>query len=136
LNFFFFVEAEYSVERNKAYVPMLMQTCYKPDGWLGLIIGSKLYIDFSKLPFDEALHLLLREIEAVRISLGVDGFDQTSGKDYFLLFNFEFFLYPFSVSTSTYSITTMDSSFTYHRNVNDWNADDVIDWLHHEKLEM
>ncbi len=108
----------------------------KAAGWLGIINGPKLHIDFSKLPFDEALHLLLREIEAVRISLGVDGFDQTSGKDYFLLFNFEFFLYPFSVSTSTYSITTMDSSFTYHRNVNDWNADDVIDWLHHEKLEM
>jgi hypothetical protein len=52
----------------------------KALGWLGIINGSKLHIDFSKLPFEEAFHLLIREIESIRISLGVDGYDQTSSK--------------------------------------------------------
>jgi hypothetical protein len=76
-NFFFFSEAEYSVEQNKASIPMIMQSGYKPSGWLGIINGSKLHIDFSKLSFDEAFQLLVREIEAVRISLGIDDNDQT-----------------------------------------------------------
>lgn len=71
------IEAEYSVEQNKASIPMIMQTGYKPSGWLGIINGSKLYIDFSQLPFEEAFNLLIREIEAVRISLGVDMNDRT-----------------------------------------------------------
>ncbi len=54
---------------------MLMQSGYKAAGWLGIINGSKLHIDFSKLPFDEAFNLLLREIEAVRASLGADEID-------------------------------------------------------------
>ncbi len=54
-----------------------MQTGYRPQGWLGIINGAKLYIDFSQLAFDEAFHLLIREIEAVRISLGADESDRT-----------------------------------------------------------
>lgn len=69
---FTFIEAEYAVERNKASIPMLMQSGYKPLGWLGIINGSKYHIDFSALPFDEAFNLLLREIEAVRVSLGAE----------------------------------------------------------------
>lgn len=68
-----FIEAEYSVECNKISIPMMMQAGYKPSGWLGIINGSKLQIDFSTLSFDEALSLLIREIDAVRISLGADG---------------------------------------------------------------
>jgi len=72
-----FIEAEYSVEQNKASIPMIMQTGYKPLGWLGIINGAKLHIDFSQLPFEEAFNLLIREIEAVRISLGADVNDRT-----------------------------------------------------------
>jgi hypothetical protein len=59
---------------------MLMEQGYKPLGWLGIIKGSNLHIDFSKLSFEVAFRSLLREIEAVRISSGVDADDRTSGK--------------------------------------------------------
>lgn len=59
---------------------MLMQPGYKAAGWLGIINGSKLYVDFSAGLFDEAFKLLLREIEAIRISLGVDCTQQMSGR--------------------------------------------------------
>ncbi|CAF4317218.1 unnamed protein product, partial [Rotaria socialis] len=113
------LEAEYSVERNKAYIPMLMQNGYKADGWLGLINGSKLHIDFSQIQFDEPFNLLVREIEAVRVSLGVDGHDRTSSM----------------YSYDNQYLTTIDHSFNYIQNVNEWNADDVVEWLNREKLE-
>jgi hypothetical protein len=74
---------------------MLMQSGYKAAGWLGIINGSKLHIDFSKLPFDEAFNLLLREIEAVRASLGADEINRTNSKYNHTLsvFHFQFNLY-------------------------------------------
>ena len=56
-----------------------MQADYKPLGWLGIITGAKLQIDFSTLLFDEAFNLLIREIEAVRISLD-DAENNQNGK--------------------------------------------------------
>ena len=50
----------------------------KANGWLGIINGSKLHIDFSQLQFDHAFDLLVREIENIRLSLGADGCYQTS----------------------------------------------------------
>lgn len=65
------------MEQNKISIPMLMQTGYRPQGWLGIINGAKLHIDFSQLPFDQACQLLVREIEAVRTSLEVDAIEQS-----------------------------------------------------------
>lgn len=60
---------------------MLMQAGYKAAGWLGIINGSKLYVDFSTVAFDEAFNLLIREIEAIRMSLGADGImEQSTGR--------------------------------------------------------
>jgi len=50
----------------------------KAGGWLGIINGSKLHIDFSKHQFDDAFNSLLREIEFVRRSLGADQIDRTT----------------------------------------------------------
>jgi hypothetical protein len=78
------------MERNKASIPMIMQPGYKAGGWLGIINGSKLHIDFSKHQFDDAFNSLLREIKAVQRSLGADQIDQaTTSKEIF--FNFQLF---------------------------------------------
>jgi len=114
------LEAEYSVEQNKASIPMIMQSGYRPLGWLGIINGAKLHIDFSQLPFDEAFNLLVREIEAVRISLGLDDDDQTVAM-------------PVNNQITT---TTMDNSWFEPQSGHDWNSDDVIEWLNREKLEI
>jgi len=40
-----------------------MQRYYKPDGWLGILIGAKLYINFDgKYEFDVASEMLLKEL--------------------------------------------------------------------------
>ncbi|XP_064596403.1 uncharacterized protein LOC135463013 [Liolophura sinensis] len=56
-------EAEYTFQLRKDYIPIMMQKRYRPDGWLGLILGAKLYIDFSgKYPFEKSVNGLLKEL--------------------------------------------------------------------------
>jgi hypothetical protein len=114
-----------------------MQSGYRPLGWLGIINGAKLHIDFSQLPFDEAFNLLVREIEAVRISLGIDENDQT-GKynNYFVKTVLKLCLYLVAMSVNNQITTTMDNSLSHSLNVQELTADDVIEWLNREKLEM
>lgn len=40
-------EAEYAFQMRKRIVPVLMETNYKPTGWLGALLGTKLYFDMS-----------------------------------------------------------------------------------------
>ncbi|CAF4833588.1 unnamed protein product [Rotaria socialis] len=60
------LEAEYATELRKPCIPCLMQPRFRPYGWLGIIKGAKLHVDFATLPFEEAFALLIREIEIIR----------------------------------------------------------------------
>lgn len=31
-------------------IPLMMEPGYTPDGWLGIVLGSKLWMDFRKEP--------------------------------------------------------------------------------------
>ncbi|CAL1526589.1 unnamed protein product [Lymnaea stagnalis] len=56
-------EAEYAFFLKKPMIPLIMQEKYKPDGWLGILLGSKIFYDFSgKYSFDDKIEDLIREI--------------------------------------------------------------------------
>ncbi|XP_059157845.1 uncharacterized protein LOC131942130 [Physella acuta] len=56
-------EAEYAFSLHKDIIPLMMQLQYTPDGWLGILRGSKIFYDFSgKYPFDAKMDELIREI--------------------------------------------------------------------------
>ncbi|XP_046350495.2 uncharacterized protein LOC124131329 [Haliotis rufescens] len=56
-------EAEYAFDLRKPIIPLVLQRGYKPDGWLGLIKGAKLFFDFSgKYPFDQKASELIKEL--------------------------------------------------------------------------
>ncbi|CAF0864120.1 unnamed protein product [Rotaria sordida] len=59
-------KAEYTTELRKPCIPCLMQPRFRPYGWLGIIKGAKIHVDFATLPFEEAFALLIREIETIR----------------------------------------------------------------------
>ena len=40
-------EAEYTYKLGKDIIPLMMQRNYKPDGWLGMLLGTKFWIDFQ-----------------------------------------------------------------------------------------
>ena len=56
-------EAEYAVQQDKPIIPLIMERGYKPDGWLGIILGSKIFIDFTKYDLKECIRRLLKEID-------------------------------------------------------------------------
>ncbi len=56
-------EAEYTFQLKKPILPMMMQRHYKADGWLGMLLGAKFYINMDgKYDFEEAFQMLLREL--------------------------------------------------------------------------
>ena len=58
-----YVEAEYTFQLHKDIIPLMMESKYKPDGWLGFIVGSKFWIDFSeKHKLDTNADKLVREL--------------------------------------------------------------------------
>jgi hypothetical protein len=59
-------EAEYAFNRKSKIIPLMVQKDYKPDGWLGFMAGSKLYVDFADKEdeeFDKAYELLIAELK-------------------------------------------------------------------------
>lgn len=60
------VEAEYTFQMRKEYIPLMVQKRYRPDGWLGMILGAKLYFDFSgKYPFEKPWNGLMKELKGM-----------------------------------------------------------------------
>ncbi|XP_062615610.1 uncharacterized protein LOC134277306 isoform X2 [Saccostrea cucullata] len=56
-------EAEYARQLKKDIIPCKMERGYKAKGWLGFILGSKLFFEFSgKYPFEKKIEELVREI--------------------------------------------------------------------------
>ncbi|CAH1238555.1 Hypp5602 [Branchiostoma lanceolatum] len=56
-------EAEYTFQLRKQIVPLMMEAKYKPDGWLGAILGAKLYFDFSaQHKFEDSIGKLTKEL--------------------------------------------------------------------------
>ncbi|XP_059141325.1 uncharacterized protein LOC131929220 isoform X2 [Physella acuta] len=56
-------EAEYTFQLRKDYIPLMVQKRYRPDGWLGAILGAKLFFDFTgKYPYEKPIQGLLKEL--------------------------------------------------------------------------
>jgi hypothetical protein len=65
LKFLPFSEAKYTLALNKPYVPLKLQSKYRPRGWLGMLLNYKIYIDFADKPFTDSFNLLLNEINHI-----------------------------------------------------------------------
>ena len=56
-------EAEYAYQLRKDIIPLMMQQNYKPDGWLGMIVGTKLWIDLrNNFNVEAAIGKLKKEL--------------------------------------------------------------------------
>lgn len=61
-----FSEADYAFQLRKDYIPLMLQKKYRPDGWLGIILGAKLYFDFSgKYRIQKPWQGLLKELKSL-----------------------------------------------------------------------
>ena len=56
-------EAEYAYQLRKDIIPLMMQRKYQADGWLGMLVGTKLWIDFqSRQLIDAGVGKLIKEL--------------------------------------------------------------------------
>ncbi|XP_059138489.1 uncharacterized protein LOC131926912 [Physella acuta] len=59
-------EAEYTFQQHKEYIILRMTSSFVPDGWLGMLLGARLYYDFSgSIPYGEIFRKLQDELKAV-----------------------------------------------------------------------
>ena len=66
------LEAQYGHQQDVEMVPLMLELGYKPSGWLGLLLGTKIYFPFHPA----AVHtdaLFMQQIEAVARLLGERG---------------------------------------------------------------
>lgn len=57
-------EAEYAHTKHKTIFPCKMDGYFQPSGWLGVIVGSNYYYDFSgKYPFKSIMQKLLQDVQ-------------------------------------------------------------------------
>ena len=68
------IEGEYTYKTEKPLIPLMMQRRYKPDGWLGMLMGVKLYINFDgKYEFEKAYQMLMKEMRPkLKVDLHID----------------------------------------------------------------
>ena len=59
-------EAEYAFGCKRRLVPLIVRPGYRADGWLGFMIGARIYVDFGTFDFETACGKLTVEIERQR----------------------------------------------------------------------
>ncbi|XP_030828276.1 uncharacterized protein LOC100892829 isoform X3 [Strongylocentrotus purpuratus] len=114
-------EAEYAFQLRKRIIPVMMEEYYQPDGWLGIILGAKFYMDFSgRLDIEEEMNKLLKEVQMHSAEAKIIYKDDTD--DGVLVgASISFPLESAGISIKMESL--------------DWSASQVQDWLIENELE-
>ncbi|CAF1061755.1 unnamed protein product [Adineta ricciae] len=70
-------EAHYAFEKQRYLIPLVVKLRYKPDGWLGIIVSGKLYVDFAKSEFNLGYERLKTEIQQYRQKNATSSMEKT-----------------------------------------------------------
>ena len=57
-------EAEYTFMQKIPFIPIILQANFTPDGWLGIITGSKIRVNFVKYDFEDSIKKVLFQLNA------------------------------------------------------------------------
>jgi len=64
------LEAEYAVQKNKRVIPIVVHPGYKPDGWLGILLGAKLFYDLTGTKFEDNVRGLIKDLRGGGLGSG------------------------------------------------------------------
>ncbi|XP_072050587.1 uncharacterized protein [Amphiura filiformis] len=122
-------EAEYAYKKKKKVIPLLVQEGYDPDGWLGAILGTKLYYKFftEDLMETEMSALLKALTESAQDAKAHDHDDEPDGP---IIATQETNFHAAAPSPNSTSPVSPSSKSP----VSNWTAKDVQDWLKRENL--
>ncbi|XP_053382963.1 uncharacterized protein LOC128549690 [Mercenaria mercenaria] len=133
-------EAEYAFQLCKKIIPLKMERGYIPDGWLGFIVGTKLFFEFSpKYPFEDKMKALLKELSQV---LGETADTPDSGEIIRLQTaviaqpaGAHVVEYPDTASSLSGTVARITVSKTTIDNVRKWSNTDVKNWIERNSLQ-
>ena len=80
------MEAQYAMQVRLDMIPLMLSARYKPSGWLGMIMGSRLHYPFhgaeldDQRVFDERIESVLREVGGRGKKVKFTGLTQTLGQ--------------------------------------------------------
>jgi len=104
------LEGEYAQQQRKLIVPLMMQKNWRPSGWLGILLGAKLYFEFtdsSEGAFQSKVAEVIKQIKGLGVqpssSLG-----PTSGT---------------SAPTTTTVVETKAPEYV------EWNEEKTMNWI-------
>lgn len=106
------LEAQYALDRLKPIIPIRMQAKFRPDGWLGLLIGGKFYVDLSNSTFksdDPLVSELFKHIETKIHGHGSENVYKTS-------------------VTNVSSLPSIAKPVVGDR-IKEWKTTDIVQWL-------
>eukprot|EP00026_Physarum_polycephalum_P005765 Phypoly_transcript_05803.p1 GENE.Phypoly_transcript_05803~~Phypoly_transcript_05803.p1 ORF type:complete len:616 (+),score=85.44 Phypoly_transcript_05803:46-1893(+) len=105
-------EAEYCMSRKVPFIPVLLQSGYKPDGWLGLAVGNKMSYDFS----DESDW----DTKAVALVKGFENRGKGAKQ---------------SIPPPSTAIQESIPTNTKSKDTKEWTLEDVHEWMKAERIE-
>jgi hypothetical protein len=123
-------EAQYAFKLNKKIIPIIMQQGYESvQGWLGIIMGDKIYINFTKYDFDECMKRLKNEINLFISSIAKTNEKENKKNELDKADKVKFTI----GSASSVSIISNISS---NKNVEKWSEQEVIEWFNSNDLNI
>ncbi len=122
------LEAEYAVKLQKPIIPLIMQADYNPLGWLGIIIGGKIYYKFggSKQSFDQTFNQMLKEVSRYDSSSKMNNKSkQTLSSSFVGNYNNNLT----ANSSNHYDSSKSNKTVNGSKPTNEWSTRDVKQWV-------
>ncbi|CAF1515353.1 unnamed protein product [Rotaria magnacalcarata] len=139
-------EAQYAYTRHRHIIPLVVENKYRPDGWLGFICASKLYVDFTKTDFEQAFQKLISQIQHHRQKNTIISPSSAMNHEIKEPINHD------EGTTSTIEVQPITSEQYTHveeqesvsidesnyncRYMEWWTHEDILNFLHDKKLEI
>jgi hypothetical protein len=126
-------EAEYAYTRQRHIIPLIMEKKYRPDGWLGFICASKMYVDFTKNDFEQAFQKLIAQIQLYQRQIP----SSSTSKNEPLIHTDGIIQKDHETQPLVKKISCSSIEYTYaNRYLEWWTHEDVLNFLHDKHFDM
>ncbi|CAF3473062.1 unnamed protein product [Rotaria sp. Silwood1] len=136
-------EAEYAYTRQRLIIPLVMEKKYRPDGWLGFICASKLYVDFTKTDFEQAFQKLISQIQLHRqqtLSSSMKKYEQKTPLTHDGVIKPEIETHTNNIEQNSQveeqDIVSNNENNYDCRYMECWTHEDILNFLHDKNLEL
>jgi len=100
-------EAEYTMALKKQFIPLILED-YKPDGWLGFMLGTKLYYKIDEANFETKMNNVFKELGGL--------------------------IKPNKESAGATPNTDASQSQPSAKSIDKWKVQDVMEWLEKDEV--